>query len=104
LGDGWEVNVTFHVKGFTQQEDNSLYHSKLNYSIDLIKPSNDTLKNFYFNTEEYTFQEKAEDIELEAQFDLDSTYQKGKYSLLINVIDKLSNQSANVKRSFELSN
>ncbi len=104
VGDAWEVNVTFHAKGFTQKEENSQYYSKLDYSIDLVTPDKDTLKNIFSNSEEDTFKEKAEDIELEAQFDLDSTYRLGNYNLLIHVKDELSNRTAKISKNFELSN
>ena len=104
VSDAWELIVTLHAKGFTQKENDSQYLYKLVYSLDLISPTNDTLTNIFSNIVKDTVQEKAEDIELEAQTDLDSTFSKGNYIVIIKVKDELSNQSARITKKFNLSN
>jgi hypothetical protein len=104
LGDGWEVNASVRVKGFTQIEDANKYNSLLDYSVDLSTPGGETKEAVYRNVFKKQSSEKLIDIPLEIQFELDTTYNTGKYFLIIKIKDNNSNQSISVKKEFELGN
>ncbi|GBD89675.1 hypothetical protein BMS3Abin04_00383 [bacterium BMS3Abin04] len=102
VGGSWELHVTTIAKGFSQKKSFAKYAAKLSYTLDLITPSNDTLKALVSGVEERSEAEPLEDLELEAQADLDSTYTTGKYECIFKVNDKLSGQTATVKKVLKL--
>ncbi len=104
VGGSWELHVTTIAKGFEQKKSIAKYEAKLNYSLDLITPRKDTVKSLVSGVEERSEAEPLEDIELEAQTDLDSTFSDGNYIVIIKVKDELSNQSARITKKFNLSN
>lgn len=94
LGDGaLEVNAGIRVKGFTQTEKNRNYTASINYDVDLIKPDNSVVKSIFMDVKTKTDSEPINDVALEAQFDLDSTYVDGDYKLVFNIKDNNSNQT-----------
>jgi hypothetical protein len=104
LGDSWEVNTTTRVKGFFQKEEGSSFTALLSYEIDLITPAGDTLKSIAKKTEDKTNDEQVSDVDLEAQFDLDSTYVKGNYKVIFNIKDMNTEQTVMTSAEFSLDN
>lgn len=104
IGGSWEVNATTRVKGFYQKENNGIYTATLYYEIDLITANGDTLKSIISKTEDKTNHEKMSDVDLETQFELDSTYSDGTYKVLFNVRDVNSQQSAISSAEFIIEN
>lgn len=104
LGGSWEVNATTRVKGFVQKERNGNYTALLSYEIDLVTPANDTIKSLISNTEDKIKKEKMSDVDLETQFDLDSTYSEGTYKVIFNVKDVNTEQTAKSSAEFVLEN
>lgn len=102
LGDSWEVNATTRVKGFFQKETGSSFTALLSYNIDLVTPAGDTLKSIVNKSEDKTDDERMSDVDLEAQFDLDSTYVKGNYQVIFNVRDNNTEQTATTSAKFSL--
>jgi len=103
MGDGsYEVNASVIVKGFQQTEAGDMFHAELHYSVDLQKPNGDIDTNKFADVMIVKEKEKLSDQQLNIQFDLDSTYNKGKYTLLINVLDKGTAQSVTAKKEFDL--
>lgn len=102
VGGGWELHVTTIAKGFTQKKSFAKYEAKLNYTLDLITPKSDTIKSLVSGVEERSEAEPLEDLELEAQADLDSTFTTGRYECIFNVNDELSGQEVSVKKVFKL--
>ncbi|NWF51077.1 MAG: hypothetical protein HXY49_11120 [Ignavibacteriaceae bacterium] len=95
LGDGsWEINSTVRIKGFNQTEKNDKFSASIEYVVDLVKPEGDTVKSVYSNIMNQTEAEKIGDLALEAQFELDSTFEFGSYKVLYTVKDRLSKQTA----------
>jgi uncharacterized membrane protein len=103
LGNSWEVNSTTRVKGFDQQENNGMFKASLAYDINLITPKNDTVKSLISKVIDKSEKEKMTDTDLETQFDLDSTYSDGKYTLIFNIKDVTSGRTASVSAGFKLS-
>lgn len=104
LGDGIaEVNASVRVKGFTQTEKDGNYSASINYDVDLIKPDSSIVKSVYQDVKTKTDSEPINDVGLEAQFDLDSTYLDGDYKLVFNIKDNNSNKTLVAKVDLKLS-
>lgn len=102
IGDYWEVNASTRVKGFAQIEGENNFSATIAYDIDLITPSSDTLKALVSRVEDKTSTERIIDIPLEAQFELDSTYSNGIYTLIFNVKDALTDRIVTTSADFHL--
>jgi hypothetical protein len=94
IGDSWEVNATTRVKGFNQKEEGGNFTATFSYEIDLVTASGDTIKSLVSQTEDKMKNEKMSDTDLEAQFELDSTYAEGTYKVIFNVKDANTKQIA----------
>lgn len=103
LSDGWELNSTVRVKGLTYKEENKKFLSSLNFTIDLVTPKGDTVKSIVKGSDKKENSEKAADLPLEAQANLDSTYKAGKYKVIFNITDNYSSQKATIEKEFEIS-
>ena len=102
IGDRWEVNAPVNIKGFSQKEIEDTFYASITYSVDLILPDDKKIKNIFNNTEEVRKDEEILDIQLEVQFELDSTYTVGKYKLLFTIQDNFSEKSTEVSIEFDL--
>jgi hypothetical protein len=102
LDGSWEVNATTRVKGFFQKEQNGTYAALLSYDIDLITPTGDTIKSMISRTEDKIKNEEMMDVDLETQFNLDSTYAEGNYQVIFNVKDMNTEQIANSSAEFNI--
>lgn len=103
LGEDWEVNAMVNVKGFEQRESSTnLYEASISYSADIITPGGETIKNLYSDEANISLYEEIMDIELDVQFDLDSTYPMGKYRIIINIVDNYSGNSVKSSAEFDL--
>ncbi len=101
LDNNWELNGTTYVRNFTQEENNFGYSHKISYKIDLVKPNGDEI--YILSDEvENNIDERALDIPLEFQTELDSTYKLGKYKIIFNVKDELSGKTGTIETFFEL--
>lgn len=103
IGDNWEVNAPVNVRGFNQREIEDTFYVSITYSVDLILPDDKKIENIFNNTEEFTKEEEMLDVQLEVQFELDSTYAMGRYKLLFNIRDNFSEQTTEVSVEFDLS-
>jgi hypothetical protein len=102
LGESWEVNSTTRVKGFFQKEENGTFTALLSYDIDLVTAAGDTIKSLISRTEDKMKNEKMADVDLETQFELDSTYIEGNYKVIFNVKDMNTQQTAQSSAEFVL--
>jgi len=102
LGESWEVNSTTRVKGFFQKEENGTFTALLSYDIDLVTAAGDTIKSLISRTEDKMKNEKMTDVDLETQFELDSTYIEGNYKVIFNVKDINTQQIARSSAEFVL--
>ena len=104
IGDGIaEVNSTVRVKGFVQTEKDDNYKAAIAYEIDLIKPDSTIEKSVFKFVQKDENTEAIGDIALEAQFNLDSTYKSGVYTLIYKISDKNSENTTEAKVNFDLS-
>lgn len=101
IGDSWEVNATINVKGFKKVDTGNEYSASLNYYIDLISPAGDTTKNIFSDSKELQGKE-IDDVQLEAQFELEYSSVKGIYKLIFYIVDNNSGKKISSQTEFEL--
>lgn len=103
MDDSSEVDATTRIKGFQQKEKNdTTFTATISYDIDLVTPKGDTVKSLLTRVVDRMQREKMSDTQLDAQFDLDSTFAKGKYKLIFRIKDVLSGQTATTSANFNL--
>ena len=101
LGDLWEVNATVNIKGFKEMEIENEYLASLNFSVDLINPEGDTLTNILSDSKDVK-EKEINYIQLEAQFELDASYNEGKYKIIFNIKDNYAGDSTSAEIEVEL--
>lgn len=103
LGNTWEVNATINVKGFEQREGSGdTFEASISYSADINTPDGKTIENLYTDIINISAQEEIIDIPLEVQFELDSTYSFGKYTIIFNITDNYSQYIITGSAEFDL--
>ena len=102
IGSAWEVNISTKVKGFMEEEANGKYKMSLSYTIDLVKPSGETIKGITSKTEDKIDKEVLSDFILDSQFNLDTAYVPGKYKAIINIRDVITGKTASATGTFDL--
>lgn len=102
LNGGWELNATALVKGFEQLEEEDKYTAKLSYSIDLVPPSSDTLREIDYGLVDLNNDDEITDIPVEVQIEFDSTFTTGEYFVIFNITDDLSEQEVKAAEQFQL--
>jgi hypothetical protein len=90
------------VKGFKQEKEGETYTALLSYDLDLVTPEGDTIKSLITRIEDKKNNEEMIDTQLEAQFELDSSYAPGKYSVVFRIKDGLTNRSTVSAADFEI--
>jgi major membrane immunogen (membrane-anchored lipoprotein) len=104
IGDGTsEVNASVRVKGFTQNEKNGEYSSSISFTVDLQRPDSSIVKSIFHDVHKESDHEPINDVGLESQFDLDSTYTEGNYKLIYNITDDISKNKLTATVSFDIS-
>lgn len=104
LGDLWEVNSTVRLKGFIQNkiEGTNKFTASIQYVVDLKKPDGMVETGKFKFTYEPVKSEKFMDVGLDAQFELDSSYVDGIYTVMYKIKDLLSGNETSTIVEFEL--
>ncbi|GBD87737.1 hypothetical protein BMS3Abin03_01671 [bacterium BMS3Abin03] len=104
LGESWEVNATINVKGFNQKDNaqSNTYTASISYSVDLLTPEGKKIEDIFSDVINKTNNEKITDLQLEVQFELDSTYSLGKYKLFFHIKDNFTNKKVDSSVEFDL--
>lgn len=104
LGGSWEVNATVRIKGFTQIEDKETgnYAATISLIVDLVKPDSSVEKGKFSYIHTETSKERISDVGLEAQFELDSTYQEGDYKIIFHIKDANSDNQTSIETDLEI--
>ena len=103
LGNTWEVNATIIVTGFEQREGSGdTFEASISYSADMKTPDGKIVGNLYSDEINISAQEEIIDIPLEVQFELDSTYSFGKYTIIFNITDNYSQNIITGSAEFDL--
>jgi len=102
LGESWEVNSTVNLRGFNQKESEGEFSASISFSVDLETPSGEIINSIFEDTSEKSGSESIPDLQLEAQFGIDSTYVLGKYLVHFNIKDNFSGEVIKNSVEFEL--
>jgi len=102
LGGSWEVNSTVNLRGFKQQESEGEFSTSISFSVDLEKPSGEMINSIFEDTAEKTGSESIPDLQLEAQFEIDTSFVQGKYQVYFNIKDNFSGEVIKKSVEFEL--
>lgn len=102
--ENWEVNVPATVKGFKTKGEEGNRNASLSYSIDVTNPQGKTFSKIYSGKEEINLTEVKDDITIDVQFYLDTTYVPGDYKITLNLIDEFSKNKATGIADLQLSN
>lgn len=100
LDSGWELNATVNAKGFKQEEKDGQYYFKISYIVDILTPGNNIKASVYKGVIEKSSKELLSDIQLECQTTLDSTSEKGNYTVIFKVKDELNGQTKDINKTF----
>jgi hypothetical protein len=99
---GWDVQASIQVKGFTQKKEKDTFIVKMFYTVDLLKPDGNLVKGVVKDTIDEENSEEFIDLPVNVQFELDSTYAVGKYKVIYNIKDALSDQQIKSDKDLEL--
>ena len=102
IGNYWEVNASTRIKGFKQDENEGNYSASLTYDIHLVKPAGDTLFALISRVKDLEDNEVMMDVPIEIQFEIDSTYSAGGYSVIFSVKDVNTEQTAVSSADFNI--
>jgi len=102
LGGSWEVNASTRVKGMAQKEEGEYFVAAISYSVDLVKPTGELVKNIYEDKQDFSKNEEFIDIPLEVQFVLDSTFTSGNYKATFHVKDNSTGETTEVSADFKM--
>jgi len=102
LGESWELNSTVNLRGFNQKESQGEFSASISFSVDLETPSGEIINSIFEDTSEKSGSESIPDLQLEAQFGIDSTYVLGKYLVHFNIKDNFSGDVIKNSVEFEL--
>ena len=102
LDGGWELNASCRVKGFTQNEINEQFKSKLSFSVNIQTPQGNILEVVDDGLIDKSEKEKVTDLPVETQLEMDSSYVEGKYYVIFHLTDDYSHKTAEIKKEFEL--
>ncbi len=100
--EGWEINASVQVKGFSFSNKENEEKFSLNYYVNLVDPSGNKIEKIEDGLFSESVEEKIDDIGINIQFELDSTFTDGKYLLEFVVEDEFTSGKAQIEKEFEL--
>jgi len=103
LDSGYELDARTMVKGFKLEESNSLFTSRLLYSVDLVLPDGKVKKGFASGIAKKEEREEFTEMEISIQQQMDSTFAVGKYKVVFNVTDDIAKKQLKIEKEFDLS-
>jgi major membrane immunogen (membrane-anchored lipoprotein) len=103
LGTLWEVNSSVNVRGISVKQSEDEFSASVSFSVDLETPSGKVIESIFEDTEERKRQERFSEVQLEAQFELDQSFEAGTYKIKYHIKDNFSGESTNAKVEFTIS-
>lgn len=103
LENGWELNASVRVKGFTLQEEDDKYEARLSYYVNLVLPSGETLEEITSDIVTQESDEEIKELGIDIQVELDSSYKLGEYNLIFYMADDYTGKETSIDKKFELS-
>jgi hypothetical protein len=101
LGDTWEVNATVNVRGFEEIEVEDELSASLDFSVDFVNPEGEVTENIFSDAKEAKDKE-INYLQLETQFEIDSTYAEGIYKIIFNIKDNNTSDSTTAEVEVKL--
>jgi hypothetical protein len=101
IGDSWEINAIVNVKGFVKKEVGEELSASFEFTVDMIGPDSLEIKNIFNDSKDVTSGE-LNDVQLEAQFELDYNSPEGLHKITFNVTDINSGEVTSAEAEFEL--
>jgi hypothetical protein len=101
IGDSWEINATVNVKGFVKKEVGEELSASFKFTVDMTGPDSLKIINIFSDSKDVTRGE-LNDVQLEAQFELDYNSPEGLYKITFNVTDINSGEVTSAEAEFEL--
>lgn len=102
LGNGWEVNASTRVKGFEQKEEGDQFYYHVTFTVDLTAEGAEPVKSIASGEYQNRIGEIVADLQLDAQFELDSSYAASSMKLVWNIKDEISGKTLNQEVPFKL--
>lgn len=98
-----EVYVSIKAEGFKVLKEDDKYKFHISLAADLITPDNQKISSIAKVDSVSDQEEKyGKYLNLELSFVLDSTFQKGSYTLILHGEDKFTGQHSEIKEEFKL--
>jgi hypothetical protein len=101
IGDSWEINATVNARGFVKKEVGEELSASLEFTVDMTGPDSLEIINIFSDSKDVTSGE-LNDVQLEAQFELDYNSPEGLYKITFNVTDINSGKATSAEAEFEL--
>jgi len=102
LDNGWELNVNGKAIGFELNKVNGNYETNLSYEIDVVKQNGEVVKSIVKDDIKENSAEEIKDVQVEAQAQLDSTFELGNYKVILRLTDQISGSETESEKDFEL--
>lgn len=102
VGEGWEIDASVQVKDFQIQQSGDSYKYAFQYSVDLIAPDGKAVKSISTGKEAKEDKEKPADAQIEIQFNLDSKYAPGTYTVAVTITDELSKKQTTISKPVKI--
>ena len=93
MDSGWEVDANVQVKDFAVQQQGDLYKASFSYVVALTAPDGKKVEKINSGVSTKEQKEKPEDAQIEIQFNLDSSYKPGTYSVAVTITDELTKKT-----------
>ncbi len=100
--DSWEITATVFAENFAKEKADDTYNTNIFYEVDIVTPAGDTIKQIDLGTIEEVTADESDEVKIESQIALGSNFNEGKYKLIFDVKDLISNQEAKAVKEFEL--
>ncbi len=103
LGNGWEVNASTRIRGFEQKQEGDQFFHHLTYTVDLGAEGAESVKAIASGEYQNRLAEQVSDLQLDTQFELDSTYATATLKLIWNIKDEISGKTISKEIPFAIS-
>lgn len=102
LDNSWELNASCQAKGFAQTPYKGKFGAQVSFVLDLKKPDGTIKEDVQHGRVDQLANNGIDDLAINTQVQLDSTYKAGKYVLIFRAKDDYTGRKAKIEREFEL--
>jgi hypothetical protein len=102
MDKGWEVDATVQVKDFLIQQQGDTYKGSFSYTVDIVTPDGKKISKISSGISSKEDKEKPSDAQIDIQFNLDSKFVAGKYTVSVNITDELSKKQTTISKPIQI--